>query len=95
VLGERGGGSGSGSGGGANPPPACIRMSEVVVGRDGLQLAFRARERLVVGTNPLQHSRFEWEGVSWQENPPTRVSSEGGIVLGVWVFTTHVRRRHI
>jgi hypothetical protein len=36
VLGERSGGSGSGSGGGANPPPACIRMSEVVVGRDGL-----------------------------------------------------------
>jgi hypothetical protein len=43
--------------------------------------ALRARERLVVGTNPLQHSRFEWEGVSWQENPPTRVSSEGGVVL--------------
>ncbi len=68
--------------------PSITRIASggVVVGRETLRLVLRASEGLwwvgrlvVMGTNPLRHSNREWEAVSWQENPPTRVSSEGGV----------------
>ena len=46
--------------------------------RDGLQLAFRAREVVVVGVNPFCHLNDKWEGGgAGQETPPTRVTSKG------------------
>ncbi len=48
------------------------------MGRQSPQLAIRAREVVVMGANPLRHSRFEWEGGCGQAKPPTRKSSEGG-----------------
>ena len=50
--------------------------------RDGLQLAFKAREGLVVGANPLCHPNRKREDGGWQVKPPTRVSSEGGAGSG-------------
>ncbi len=50
--------------------------------RDGLQLAFQAREGLVVGANPLRHPNREREDGGWQVKPPTCVSSEGGAGSG-------------
>jgi hypothetical protein len=44
---------------------------------------FQAREEVVVA-NLLRHSNREWEGVSWQENPLTRFSSQGGVVVGTF-----------
>jgi hypothetical protein len=37
----------------------------------------------VVGGIPLCHSKHEWEGCHCRENPPSHVSSEGG-VCGRW-----------
>ncbi len=48
-----------------------------------LHLAFRAREGSVVGGVPLRHSKHEWEDCRRHENPPSRVSSKGG-VCGAW-----------
>src|SRR6202521_1709969 len=43
-----------------------------------LRLTFRARVVVVGGGNLLRASTHEWEGGSWQERPPTRISSERG-----------------
>ena len=51
----------------------------MLAGRKTLQLVFRAREVVVVGTNHLHHSNRKWKGGGdWQAKPPTRVLSEGG-----------------
>ena len=41
-----------------------------------LLLAFRAREMVVVGENPLRHSNREWEGGGGQELQHTSVVSK-------------------
>ena len=40
---------------------------------------FRVREGSVVGGIPLRCSKREWEHWHWHENPPSRISSEGGV----------------
>jgi len=61
-------------------PPLVFQAREVGAAgcESPLSLAFRVREVVVVGKNPLRHSNREWEGGSWQAKPPTRISSEGG-----------------
>jgi hypothetical protein len=69
-----------GGGGWLAKPPLVFQAREVGAAgcESPLSLAFRAREVVVVGKNPLRHSNREWEGGSWQAKPPTRKSSEGG-----------------
>ncbi len=54
----------------------------VSVGVKTLRLVFRG---WVVGGISLRHSKCEWEDCRRRENPPSRVSSEGG-VGGGWNF---------
>ena len=52
----------------------------VVDGRQSLPLAFRAREEVMVGANPLCHLNCEWEGGRWypllHQNAATSVVSK-------------------
>jgi hypothetical protein len=81
-------------GGRENPPSFETRAEGVGVGVKTLQLAFRAREGPVVGIIALQHSKCEWEGSRWRENPPARISSKGGVGVTTWWWARRANSLH-
>ena len=73
---------GRGSGGQNQPSLARNERGRVGVAGNTLRLAFRAREGQWWAERALPHSKREREGGRGRKYPPTRVSSEGGAVVG-------------